>query len=141
MLVKFSSTATESITMFGDPASQLIKMLGASGKVPGAISADDIPAALERLQRQLQIHTDEPEGQSAEAIIQRMRATLAVYPLSASELAKLRAQGVPDAVIDYMQETYVEAVRQQEWARARGGYYGYSAYPWYRPYCWSPYCR
>jgi hypothetical protein len=81
------------------------------------------------------------DGQPAEAIIQRMRATLAVYPMSASELAKLRAQGVPDAVIDYMQETYVEAVRQQEWARARGGYYGYSAYPWYRPYCWSPYCR
>jgi hypothetical protein len=81
------------------------------------------------------------DGQPAEAIIQRMRSTLAVYPLQASELAKLREQGVPDAVIDYMQETYVEAVRQHEWARARG-YYGYSMYPWgYRPYCWSPYCR
>ena len=82
------------------------------------------------------------EGRPAEDVIQRMRATLAVYPLQASELAKLREQGVPDAVIDYMQQTYVDAVRQHEWARARAGYYGYSAYPWpYRPYCWSPYCR
>jgi hypothetical protein len=56
MLVRFSSTATGTITMFGDSATQLIKMLGASGAIPGAISADDIPAALQRLRQQLQAH-------------------------------------------------------------------------------------
>jgi hypothetical protein len=54
MLVRFSSTATGSITMFGESAEQLIRMLGATGKVPGAINAADIPAALQRLRQQLQ---------------------------------------------------------------------------------------
>jgi len=54
MLVRFKSTATESITMFGEVAVQLIKMLGATGAVPGAISAEDIPDALNRLQQSLQ---------------------------------------------------------------------------------------
>ncbi len=54
MLVRFSSIKTESITMFGDIAVNLIKILGASGNLPGAIGAADIPAAIERLQQQLQ---------------------------------------------------------------------------------------
>jgi hypothetical protein len=49
MLVRFSSTATQSVTMFGDAAKQLIKMMGASGNVPGAMSAHDLPAALRSL--------------------------------------------------------------------------------------------
>lgn len=56
MLVRFSSVKTEPITMFGDTAVQLIKMLGASGTVPGALTAEDIPAAIARLQQQLQTH-------------------------------------------------------------------------------------
>ena len=70
------------------------------------------------------------DGQTAEAIIQRMQLSIAVYPLPASELAKLREQGVPDKVIDHMQHTYLEAVRYQEWARARD----YNFYPYYGPY-------
>ena len=67
------------------------------------------------------------DGQTAEAIVQRMQQLAAVYPLPASELAKLREQGVPDKVIDHMQQTYIEAVRNQEWARARDSYsYPYS---------------
>jgi len=56
MLVRFSSVATESITMFGDVASLLIKMLGASDAMPGAIGAADIAGALSHLRKQLQIH-------------------------------------------------------------------------------------
>ena len=54
MLVRFSSIKTESITMFGDIAIDLIKILGASGNLPGAIGAADIPAAIERLLQHLQ---------------------------------------------------------------------------------------
>ncbi|MGC3982161.1 MAG: DUF1840 domain-containing protein [Steroidobacteraceae bacterium] len=54
MLVRFKSIETDPITMFGDVATQLIKMLGATGNVPGAISAEDVPAALQRLRQQLQ---------------------------------------------------------------------------------------
>jgi len=77
------------------------------------------------------------DGQAAEAIIQRMQQSIAVYPLPASELAKLREQGVPDKVIDHMQQTYIEAVRYQEWARARDSY-SYPYYGSYRPYYFGP---
>jgi Domain of unknown function (DUF1840) len=54
MLVKFRSTATESITMFGDSALSLLKLMGASGKVPGALNADDLPIALRELEGELE---------------------------------------------------------------------------------------
>lgn len=58
MLVRFSSTKTEPLIMYGDIAVQLIKMMGASGSVPGAITAEDIPAAVRRLRQQLQAHAE-----------------------------------------------------------------------------------
>jgi hypothetical protein len=48
MLVKFDSKVGV-ITMFGDVAVSLLKAMGHSGTVPGALLAADIPAALERL--------------------------------------------------------------------------------------------
>lgn len=62
MLVRFSSIKTESITMFGDIAVQLIRMLGGSGSIPGAIGAEDIPGAVKRLRHQLQTHTAPDDG-------------------------------------------------------------------------------
>jgi len=50
MLVTFRSTATESITMFHDVAVQLLKLMGATGRIPGAFGPDDVPAALQRLE-------------------------------------------------------------------------------------------
>lgn len=49
MLVTFTTKAYASITMFGDVAVTLLKLMGHSGTVPGALLADDIPPALERL--------------------------------------------------------------------------------------------
>lgn len=54
MLVTFRSTATDSITMFGDVATQLLQLMGASGRVPGALSATDVPASLQQLEAGLQ---------------------------------------------------------------------------------------
>jgi len=53
MLVTFSCKAYADITMFGDVAVSLLKMMGHSGTVPGAFDAEDIPAALERLRTAL----------------------------------------------------------------------------------------
>ena len=50
MLVTFSSTATETITLFGDVAVTLIKMMGSNGRVPSALGAADVPAALAQLE-------------------------------------------------------------------------------------------
>ncbi len=49
MLVTFTTKAYADITMFGDVALALLKMMGHSGTVPGAILAADVPAALNRL--------------------------------------------------------------------------------------------
>ena len=54
MLVIFKSTATDSITMFGDVAMPLLKMMGATGRVPGAFSGEDVPAALQRLESSIE---------------------------------------------------------------------------------------
>lgn len=51
MLVTFSSDAYENITMFGDIAKHLLKIMGHSGTVPGAMVAEEIPEALTRLQK------------------------------------------------------------------------------------------
>ncbi len=49
MLVTFTTKAYSDITMFGDIALAMLKMMGHSATVPGAILAEDVPAALSRL--------------------------------------------------------------------------------------------
>lgn len=49
MLVTFTTKAYADITLFGDIALAMLKMMGHSGSVPGAILAEDVPAALNRL--------------------------------------------------------------------------------------------
>jgi len=54
MLVTFHTKAYANITMFGDVAKQLLELLGHSGTIPSAIKAEDVPAALARLEAALQ---------------------------------------------------------------------------------------
>ena len=49
MLVTFTTDAYADITLFGDIALAMLKMMGHSATVPGAILAADVPAALSRL--------------------------------------------------------------------------------------------
>ncbi len=49
MLITFKSRAHASITMFGDVGQRLLDMMGFGSRVPGAINAVDVPAALENL--------------------------------------------------------------------------------------------
>jgi hypothetical protein len=67
MLVTFRTKAHANITMFGDVAKQLLELLGHSGTIPSAIKAEDVPAALARLegaveQRRAAEAADVPEG-------------------------------------------------------------------------------
>jgi hypothetical protein len=48
MLVRFDSDVG-GLTMFGDVAVRLLKVMGHSGTVPSAILAEDIPEAIARL--------------------------------------------------------------------------------------------
>lgn len=50
-------------------------------------------------------------GKPAEEIVRELQETRAVYPLTASQIVRLHEQGVPDAVLDYMQNAYAESIR------------------------------
>ena len=54
MLVTFSSKASGDFTMFGDVALKLIRIMGHGGGIPGAIGADEITIALERVRKAVQ---------------------------------------------------------------------------------------
>ncbi|MBK1644790.1 hypothetical protein CKO25_09035 [Thiocapsa imhoffii] len=75
MLVTFRTPAYASITMFGDVAVTLLKLMGHSGTVPGAIMAADIPAALQRLRKAVEAHAEEPLGPVSETQATPARAT------------------------------------------------------------------
>ncbi|ELA9426741.1 DUF1840 domain-containing protein [Vibrio parahaemolyticus] len=49
MLITFRCRSYANVTMFGDIALEMIKMMGHSGTVPGSISAQNVPDALSKL--------------------------------------------------------------------------------------------
>jgi uncharacterized protein DUF1840 len=63
MLVRFRSDAGD-VLMFGDIAVSLLRMMGQTGVIPGAILSSDIPAALGRLQQGIGAKGDEATGHS-----------------------------------------------------------------------------
>ncbi len=77
-------------------------------------------------------------GVPAETIIAKMRESGTAYRLTAAQIGNLHEQGVADAVLDYMQQTYLNAVRHDQaledwnrWAWAGDGYwYGGWSYGW-----------
>ncbi len=55
MLIEFSGERTGSVLMFGNVASSLLKMMGQSDNNEGALNAEDVPAALEKLKTALNV--------------------------------------------------------------------------------------
>ena len=53
MLITFKTSAYANITMFGDVGLNFLEMMGFGKAVPGAISADDVPRALQNLENRL----------------------------------------------------------------------------------------
>ncbi|NEV63762.1 DUF1840 domain-containing protein [Thiorhodococcus minor] len=94
MLVKFQTKAYAPITMFGDVAVTLIKLMGHSGAVPGALLAEDVPAALERLEQAVSEHAGEsldPEPSGKGKDEESMHVSLAHRALPLIELLKAAA--------------------------------------------------
>jgi len=75
VLVTFKSNAPHAdVTMFGTAARSLLKMMGQSGNVPGAIMPEDIPDALRKLEEALLAQSDDDvlpaeEGSSGAGMI------------------------------------------------------------------------
>jgi hypothetical protein len=53
-------------------------------------------------------------GVPVDTLLQKMRDSGTIYRLTASQLVHLHEEGVPNAVLDYMQETYLAAVRRDQ---------------------------
>ncbi|MFN2348646.1 MAG: DUF1840 domain-containing protein [Thioalkalivibrio sp.] len=49
MLITFKTPAHGDLTFFGGVAMELIRLMGHSGSVPGALAQEDVPMALTRL--------------------------------------------------------------------------------------------
>jgi len=62
-----------------------------------------------------------------ETIVKKMRDSGAVYRFTAAQLAELHDLGVADQVLDYMQQTYIEAERREQ-----------SRADWDTGYTWGP---
>jgi hypothetical protein len=50
MIITFKTKSHGDVTMFGDVALRLIKIMGHGGTVPGAIAADEVEQAVARLE-------------------------------------------------------------------------------------------
>jgi hypothetical protein len=66
MLVTFSCPVYADITMFGDVAVHLLKLMGHSGTVPSALLAEDVQPALERLKAGVKAEAALPGDEEAQ---------------------------------------------------------------------------
>jgi hypothetical protein len=84
------------------------------------------------------------QGVPTDTILDNMRESQTVYRLTAAQLAQLRDQGVANQIIDYMQQTYLYAVHQDQsledwgdWHLGTDGFwYGGPYYGW-PPHWWT----
>jgi len=101
MLVTFSCPVYANITMFGDVAVRLLKLMGHSGTVPGALLADDVPAALERLETAVAADEQLPEPEeSAQSGDTEPAVSLSHRALPVIELLKSAAKAKCDVMWD-----------------------------------------
>jgi hypothetical protein len=78
-------------------------------------------------------------GKPAEEIIRELQETRAVYPLTGSQIAKLHEQGVPDTVLDYMQNAYMDRVRWESRMAYDSPFWWDCFYCYRRPMIIAPY--
>lgn len=82
------------------------------------------------------------QGKDAPAIINEIKITHTNYDIAASQYAKLSRDGVPDAVLDYMQQGQLKMAERQGrrearedlWLYGRGWGWGYGGIWAPRPY-------
>ncbi len=99
MLVQFDSQVGRFST-FGDVAVTLLKMMGHSGTVPGAILAKDIPPALERLKAAVAAAPEAGRKQSDDADEKEPPVSLRQRAFPLIELLERAAQAGSDVLWD-----------------------------------------
>ncbi|KOO07426.1 DUF1840 domain-containing protein [Vibrio hepatarius] len=66
MLVTFRTKAYANVTMFGNVALEMIKMMGHSETVPGAITAENVPKALEQFKAAVAHEKNKPDPEDVD---------------------------------------------------------------------------
>jgi hypothetical protein len=78
-------------------------------------------------------------GKPAEEIVRQLQETYAVYPLTASQIVKLHDEGVPDTVLDYMQNAYADSIRRDARMQYESTFWWHDCfYCYYRPVIVAP---
>ena len=107
------------------PAVFLCALLAASCATleprPNPLTADDVIARAKN-------------GVSAKEIIDELRRTDTVIPLSTAEIVRLHEAGVPDEVLDYLQYAQIQEIRWRD--RFSGYWYGPGFYRGFGPCPW-----
>lgn len=78
----------------------LVLLLGACANLPAKVSVDEAIKLSKA-------------GTTPDTIIEQMRESRSTYALTASDILRLYAQGVPPPVLDYMQQTQLELARRE----------------------------
>lgn len=85
MLITFTTPVYADITMFGDVALNMLKLMGHSATVPGALLAEDIPEALQRLEAAVEVDKQSPqppaEAEDGEAAVSLSHRALPLIEL------------------------------------------------------------
>lgn len=102
MLVTFKTTAYADITMFGDAAETLLKLMGQSGNIPGAIMGGDVADAMANLKREL---ADQPvpasnDSDGSDDDEKSNRVTLATRAVPLMELLEAAAASKANVMWD-----------------------------------------
>jgi len=81
MIVTFTTKTYPDIIMFGNIALTMLKMMGHSAKVPGAILAADVPAALGRLKTAIETLKEPPPDEEEDEEEPRVSLAHRALPL------------------------------------------------------------
>lgn len=93
-----------------------ILLLAACAHLPPPVSVDEALAMAKR-------------GDTSDAIIAEMRASRSTYKLTASDIIRLHKEGMPQPVLDYMNQTQIDEAQrvqqQSDWEN-----YGMQPFGW-----------
>ena len=78
------------------------------------------------------------QGKDAPTIIGEIKQTQAVYDVTASQYAKLSRDGVPDAVLDFMQQGQIRLAERAGRREARNDLWMYGPGWWGYGHAWYP---
>lgn len=101
MLVTFSCNAYANITMFGADAVRLLELMGHRGTVPGALLAENVPAALASLEAAVAANEQLPEAEeSGQSVDEEPPVSLSRRALPVIELLKAAVKSKSDVMWD-----------------------------------------